>query len=98
MDQVSDVLIIIFFSSFLAKFFAKILSIYFLIFFYKITKIKSFEYPKSVKSIKNNTWNIRLLVDDSFVPSSKQPSVLYCRLTDFNSVLFVKDVEKCWAF
>ena len=40
--------------------------------------------PKSIKSIKrNNTWNIRLLVDDSFVPSSKQPSVIYCRLTDF---------------
>ena len=32
---------------------------------------------------KNNTWNIRCLVDDSFVPSSKQTSVLYCRLTDF---------------
>ena len=30
-----------------------------------------------------NIWNIRLLVDDSFVPSSKQPSVIYCRLTDF---------------
>ena len=32
---------------------------------------------------KNNTWNIRRLVDDSFVPLSKQPSVLYCKLTDF---------------
>ena len=32
---------------------------------------------------KNNTWNIRRLVDDSFVPSFKQPSVLYCKLTDF---------------
>ena len=76
-----------FFSWFLAKFFAKILSIYFLIFFYKITKIKikSFECPKSIESLKNNnTWNIRLLVDDSFVPSSKQPRVIYCRLTDFN--------------
>ena len=30
---------------------------------------------------KNNTWNIRLLVDNLFVPSSKQPSVIYCRLT-----------------
>ena len=27
--------------------------------------------------------NIRLLVDDSFVPLSKQLSVIYCRLTDF---------------
>ena len=40
-----------FFSWFLAKFFAKILLISFLIFFYKITKIKSFECPKSSKSI-----------------------------------------------
>ena len=48
----------------------------------------SFECPKSIKSIKkNNTWNIRLLVDDSFVPSSKQPSVIYCRLTDFLSIV-----------
>ena len=31
---------------------------------------------------KNNTWNIRRLVDDSFVPSSKGLSVLYCKLTD----------------
>ena len=46
-------------------------------------KMNSFECPKSIKSIKNNTWNIRLLVDDSFVPSSKQPSIIYCRLTDF---------------
>ena len=55
------------------------------LFFYIIRKIKikSFECPKSIKSIrKNNTWNIRLLVDDLFVPSSKQPSVVYCRLTD----------------
>ena len=52
-------------------------------FFYIITKIKikSFECTKSIKSIKiDNTWNIRLLVNDSFVPSSKQPFVIYCRL------------------
>ena len=24
-----------------------------------------------------------LMVDDSFVPSSKQPRILYCKLTDF---------------
>ena len=42
---------VLFFSWFLAKFFAKILSIYFLI-FYKITKmkIKSFECPKSERT------------------------------------------------
>ena len=35
-------------------------------------------FPKSLKSIrKKNTWkNIRLLVDDSVVPLSKQPSVI----------------------
>ena len=48
--------------------------------------MKSFECPKSIKSMKkNDTWNMRLLVDDLFVPSSKQPSVIYCRLTDFTS-------------
>ena len=60
---------------------------YFFYTFYKITKIKIkiFECPKSIKIInKNNTSSIRLLVDDSFVPSSKQPSVIYCRLTDLN--------------
>ena len=31
----------------------------------------------------NNTWNIRRLVNDSFVPSSQRPSVIYQRLTDF---------------
>ena len=35
---------------------------------------------------KNNTWNIRHLVDDSFVPSSKQPSVFYCKLMDLQWV------------
>ena len=34
---------------------------------------------------KNNTWNIRRLVDDLFVPSSQQPRILYCKLTDFKS-------------
>ena len=77
---------VLFFLLFLLKFFAKMLSIFF--FFYDITtkKIKSFECPKS---IKNNPWNIRRLVKDSFVPSSKQPSVIYCRLTDFKSPLKV---------
>ena len=31
----------------------------------------------------NNTLNIRRLVDESFVPSAHQTSLLYCRLTDF---------------
>ena len=37
---------------------------------------------------RNDTWNIRLMVDDSFVPSSKQPSVIYCILTDFKKGWF----------
>ena len=56
------------------------------IFKFCITKIeiKSFECPKSIRNWKkNNAWNIRHLVDDSFVPSSKPPSIMYCRLTDF---------------
>jgi len=32
---------------------------------------------------KNNTWNIRSLVDGSFVPSAQGTGVLFCRLTDF---------------
>ena len=35
----------------------------------------------------NSTWNIRCLVDNSFVPLSKQPSILYCKLTDFRSAI-----------
>ena len=31
---------------------------------------------------KNNTWNIRRLFDESFVPANQRTSVLYCRLSD----------------
>ena len=92
-DEINDSLTkrlmfqVLFFPWNLAKFFAKTLSIYFLyFFFYKITKmkIKSFECPKSIRNYeKKNTWNVRHLVDESFVPSVQQTSVLYCRLTDF---------------
>ena len=56
----------------------------FFYFFYKITKmkIKSFECPKSIRNYEKNTWNIRRLVDESFVPYAQQTSVLYCRLSD----------------
>jgi hypothetical protein len=56
------------------------------LFFYKFTKIKvkSFECPKSVIDlIKNNAWNIRRLVDDSFVPANQQTSVLYPHLCTY---------------
>ena len=54
-------------------------------------KVKSFECPKSIRNNeKNNTWNIRCLVDEtclvneSFVPAPQRTRVLlYCRLTDF---------------
>ena len=50
----------------------------------KENKLRGF-LQKFLKEImkKNNTRNIRRLVNDSFVPSSQQPSVLYLRLTDF---------------
>ena len=70
-----------FFSWFVAKLFAKTVwkksSQFIFLFFNNITKIKikSFERPKTIKRIKkNNTWYIRLLVNDSFVQSSKQPA------------------------
>ena len=57
---------------------------YFFHSFYKITKmkIKSFECPKSIRNYEKNTWNVRRLVDESFVPSAQRTSVLYCRLSD----------------
>ena len=88
MDQASDVPSIIFFHDFFQNSLQKSYQFIYLFFIYQIAKIKikSFEYPKSIKSIrKSNTLNIRLLVDDSFVPSSKQSSVIYCRLTDFKN-------------
>ena len=57
---------------------------------------KDFCKEFSKKSWKwNNKWNIRCLVDDSFVLSSKQPRVLYCRLTDFEWELLRKKL-KLW--
>ena len=49
----------------------------FLIFFNKFTKIniKSFDFPKSKRNYKaNNVWNIRRLIDKSFVPASQGAS------------------------
>ena len=50
-------------------------------------KIKSFECPKSVRNYEKNTWNVRRLVDELFVPLAQQTSVLYCRLSNFKSLL-----------
>ena len=49
-------------------------------------KLKSFECPKSIKNYENITWSVRRLVNESFVPSAQQTSVLYCRLSDFCTV------------
>ena len=82
--QASDVPSIIFFFMISCKMLCKNV---FNVFFYKFTKIKtkSFECPKSNKIWKNNTWNVRHLVDESFVSSAQQTSVSYCRLSDFRS-------------
>ena len=40
---------------------------------------------------KNNTWNIKCLVDELFLPLAQQTRVLYCRLTDFMSAMSVRD-------
>ena len=49
-----------------------------------LIKIKRFECFKSIRNYKrNNAWNIRGLVDQSFVPGNQWTSVLYCRLSDF---------------
>ena len=63
-------------------------------FFHKITKIeiKSFECPKSIRNYKKNTWNVRHLVNESFVASVQQTSVLYCKLLDIRT-----QIQNCWA-
>ena len=51
-------------------------------------KIKSFECSKSMRKYekKKNTWNVSRLVDEPFVTSAQQTSVLYCRLSVFKEV------------
>ena len=78
---------------FLIKFFAKTLSIYLFFIFLQNYKmiIKSFECPKYIRNYEKRicTWNVRHLVDESFVPSTQQTSVLYCRLSDFKLFLMM---------
>ena len=71
-----------FFHNFLQNSLQKLFQLIFL-FFHKFTKIKSFECPKSIGNYKkNNAWDIRCLVDESFVPANQRTSVLCCRLSD----------------
>ena len=46
--------------------------------------------------MKKNTWNIRWLVDEPFVPSAQQTSVLYCRLTDFKCSFRIRFLRLFW--
>ena len=71
-DQVSDVPSIIFFFIISCKILCENC---FNLFSYKFTKIKrkSFECPKSMRNYrKNNAWNIRHLVDKSFVLANQR--------------------------
>ena len=40
-----------------------------------------------IMKTNDNTWNLKHLVDKSFVPANQRTSVLYCRLSDFMSTL-----------
>ena len=67
----------------------------FVYFFLKNTeiKVKSFECHKSKK---NNTWNIRRLVDDSFVQSAQRPSVEIFEIEDDFKKIFDPIVRYGW--
>ena len=54
---------------------------YYYFFFHKITKMKLKTFKK--QSWKKDIWNVRRLVDESFVPLTHLNIVLYCRLSDF---------------
>ena len=84
-NQGSDVLsIIIFFLISCKSFWENCFNLSFISFINLQEKIKSFECPESIKKYeKNNAWNIRPLVDESFVPLTKRPSLLYWRLSYF---------------
>ena len=75
-DEASDIPSIISFSDFLAKFFAKILSICFFIFFITLQKVRVLsavnpsQQPTVLLSIyKDNTWTIRRFVDETINPA-----------------------------
>ena len=84
-DQASDVPSIIFFFIISCKILCKNCFNLFSYVFYNFTKmnIKSFECPKAIRNYeKNNAWNIKRLVGDSFVQMNQQSSILYYRLTN----------------
>ena len=44
--------------------------------------------------MKKNTWNIRRLVDKTFVPANQRTSESYCRLSDFTYVMLFRAVRR----
>ena len=59
-------------------------------------KIKSFGCPTSIRNYKtNNAWNIRHLVEESFVPANQQTSVLYCRLSNLQWYIYFLSGLSC---
>ena len=69
------------------------------VFFHRFTKInwKKFctEFSKKLWK-KNNTWNIRCLVNESFVPATQQASILYWRLTDLQKMPSASLLKPSW--
>ena len=53
-----------------------------------LNELKQFLQRILQEIIEKKTWNIRHLVNKSFVSSNKRICVLYCRLSDHSSVVF----------
>ena len=67
---------------------------------YEKNKLKQFlqRILQEIKK-KDNTWNIRCLVDESFVPSAQQTSVLDCQISNNGASLpgltpFLKNTKR----
>jgi len=59
-------------------------------------KIKSFEYPKSIKNYKKNTLNIRRLVDKSFFHRPSEPAYYIVDCWILIQVNKNDDEERCF--
>ena len=79
-DQASDVPSILFFVKSCKILFKHPFNL-FSYFFHKVNKmkIKTFEWPKSIRNYKKSTWSVKRLINNSFVPSAHQTSILYSR-------------------
>ena len=54
-------------------------------------KTQSSECPNSIRNYEKNDWNIRCLIDESFIPSTQRANVLYYRLSDFRFCLLAPE-------